>query len=456
MNICWKSILLVWICCQIAGAADPALEKPNIIFIMADDMGYADAGCYGGKHIQTPHIDGMADQGMRFTQCYAGSPVCAPARSVLMTGLHAGHTRVRGNTGRGGVKGLGGAEGRVPLEDKDVTVAEVLQQAGYVTGMTGKWGLGEPGTTGVPQNQGFDEWFGYLNQRRAHSYYPDFIWLGKGRFDLPGNTGGRQQQYTHDLFTGFALNFIRRHRQGPFFLYLPYTVPHAKFQIPDYGPYASKAWTDQEKTYAAMITRMDADIGRVLALLEELDLDEKTIVFFCSDNGAADRYDHLFQSSGPLRGRKRDLTEGGIRTPMVVRWPGNITPGSVNETPWTFADFLPTAAALAGAEVPALIDGLSVVPLLKGMTQPELEERFLYWEFFEDGFKQASRWQHWKAIRSHPGEALELYHLEKDPGETRNVASEHPEIVHAFENYLATARTPSEAWPAPIDRESEE
>ncbi len=428
-----------------------ALAKPNIIFIMADDMGYGDLGCYGGRHIETPHLDRMAKEGLRFTQCYSGSPVCAPARSVLMTGLHAGHTRVRGNTGRGGVVGLGGKEGRVPLRDEDVTVAEVLKKAGYVAGMAGKWGLGEPGTTGLPVRQGFDEWFGHLNQRRAHTYYPDYLWLNDARFELPGNTGGRRQQYSHDLFTGFALNFIRRHREEPFFLYLPYTVPHARFEIPDLGAYAEKEWTEQEKVYAAMITRLDADVGALLALLRELDLDENTVVFFCSDNGAANRYDSLFRSSGALRGRKRDMTEGGIRTPMIVRWPGTISPDRVSDAPWTFTDFLATAADIGGLPVPPETDGMSVLPTLKGKHQPELENRFLYWEFFEGGFKQAARWQAWKAIRSRPDKAIELYHLENDPGEAQDVARQHPEVVLAFENYLAGARWPSEAWPSPID-----
>ena len=242
-------------------------------------MGYGDAGCFGGKHIQTPNIDRLAVEGMRFTQCYAGSTVCAPSRSVLMTGLHTGHTRVRGNFGKGGVKGLGGGKGRVPLRTEDITVAEVLKGAGYSTGITGKWGLGEPVTEGTPNRQGFDEWFGYLNQRRAHSFYPTFIWLNEGRFDLPGNANGKQQQYTHDLFTGFALSFIRKNQRKPFFLYLPYTVPHARFEIPDLGSYENKKWPEQAKVYAAMITRMDDHIGKIMALLKELEIDKKTIVF---------------------------------------------------------------------------------------------------------------------------------------------------------------------------------
>ncbi len=446
-----KGIALLACLLSLALVHTHAERPPNIVFIMADDMGYADAGCFGGQHIHTPTLDRMAAEGTRFTQCYSGSPVCAPARSVLMTGLHTGHTRVRGNMGRGGVKGLGGKDGRVPLRAEDVTVAEVLQAAGYATGMSGKWGLGEPGTEGTPNRQGFDAWFGHLNQRRAHSYYPDFLFHNDQRFDLPGNMDGRQQQYSHDLFTGFALNFVRQHAETPFFLYLPYTVPHAKFEIPDYDRYADRDWSDQEKCYAAMITRMDRDIGRLFTLLESLEIDEETIVFFCSDNGAADRYDHLFQSSGPLRGRKRDLTEGGIRTPMLVRWPGKVPAGAVSEAVWSFADFLPTAASLSGTTTPSGLDGIDVSPALLGNDLPILRERFLYWEFFEQGFKQAARWRNWKAIRSRPHGPLELYDLAQDIGEKHNVAAENPEVVTAFESYLATARTPSDAWPTPID-----
>jgi arylsulfatase A-like enzyme len=317
----------------------PAAAAPNIIYIMADDMGYADAGCYGGKYVQTPTLDQMAAEGMRFTDAYSGAPVCAPARSVLMTGKHTGHTTVRGNFGKqGGVRGLGGGKGRVPLLAEDVTVAEVLKAAGYHTGMTGKWGLGEPNTSGEPNSQGFDEWFGYLNQRRAHTYYPDFIWKNREKYPLPGNTGGKKTQYTHDLCAAFALDFIKRNHAKPFFLYLPYCIPHSKLEIPDLGPYADDTkFGKAETTYAAMITRMDTDIGKMMALLKALKIDDNTIVFFCSDNGAASRYDGKLNSSGPLRGRKRDMYEGGLRVPMIVRWPGRIKAGTVSGTPWTFA-----------------------------------------------------------------------------------------------------------------------
>jgi arylsulfatase A-like enzyme len=424
-------------------------QRPNIIFIMADDLGYGDLGCYGQNVIQTPHIDALARAGMRFTQCYAGSTVCAPSRSVLMTGKHTGHTTVRGNFGKGGVVGLGGGKGRVPLKTEDVTIAECLKQAGYVTGMAGKWGLGEPDTSGEPNRQGFDQWFGYLNQRRAHTYYPTFIWRNQEKVMLNGNQDGKQPQYTHDMFTEFALDFIRDHQAGPFFLYLPYCIPHSNYEIPSTAPYTDQPWKKDEKVHAAMITRMDGDVGRILNLLDALNLEDDTIVFFCSDNGAAERWDGRFDSSGTLRGRKRDLYEGGIRTPMIVRWPGKVKAGSASDLAWYFPDVLPTLADIADTKAPEKIDGVSVLPTLLGQPQ-DLSERRLYWEFFERGFQQAMRWHHWKVIRQEPGAPLELYDLRNDPGETTNIAAHHPAVIDSFEAYLKVARTESEDWPVDL------
>ena len=267
-------------------------------------------------------------------------------------------------------------------------MAEVLKTAGYVTGMTGKWGLGEPNTTGLPNDQGFDEWFGYLNQRRAHSYCVDFLWLNRERYPLPSNAAGQRQQYTHDLFTDFALDFVTRHAREPFFLYVPYTIPHGAYEVPDMGPYGDKPWTKKERTYAAMVSRMDGDIGRLLALLGELDLKDRTLLFFCSDNGAANNWLGVFDSNGPLRGKKRDVYEGGIRVPMIVTGPG-VPAGQVSDAPWYFADLLPTLADWVDVETPAGVDGVSVLPLLKGEAQ-DLSKRLLYWEFYEGGFMQAA------------------------------------------------------------------
>jgi arylsulfatase A-like enzyme len=427
-------------------SAAETIAKPNIIFVMADDLGYGDLGCYGQQVIKTPHIDQLATGGLRFTQCYAGSTVCAPSRSVLMTGKHTGHTTVRGNFGTGGVQGLGGGKGRVPLRKQDVTVAEVLKQAGYVTGMTGKWGLGEPNTSGQPNSQGFDEWFGYLNQRRAHTYYPTYIWRNRQRVDLDGNRDGNQTQYTHDMFANFALEFIRENQARPFFLYVPFCLPHSRYEIPSTDPYSEMPWTENEKVHAAMVTRMDSDVGRITALLEELEIDQNTLVFFCSDNGAANRWKRRFDSSGSLRGKKRDMYEGGIRTPMITHWPGHIKAGTESDLPWYFADVLPTLADLANVDPPAEIDGVSVLPTILGKQQ-KLDKRFLYWEYFEKGFQQAVRWGDWKTVTRKPGQKMELYDLANDIGETEDVASQHPDVVARIEAYLKTARTESKEFP---------
>lgn len=416
--------------------------KPNIIFIMADDLGYHDLGSYGQKKILTPHLDQMADEGIRFTNVYSGSTVCAPARSVLMTGQHTGNTTVRGNFTQ--ASGLPGR--RVPLQESDTTLADVIKQAGYATGITGKWGLGEPGTTGIPNKQGFDEWFGYLNQRHAHTYYPEYLWRNEERVILEGNLDGKREVYTHDLFANFALDFIRENRDTNFFLYLAYTVPHSDYEIPDTDPYTDSLWTDNEKIHAAMITRMDRDIGRMMQLLTDLGIDDNTIVFFCSDNGAAEFWEGRFDSSFPLRGRKRDMYEGGIRVPMVVRYPVKVPAGKVSDQPWYFPDVLPTIADLAGVTPPASIDGISVLPLLFGENQ-ETDDRIFYWEFWERGFQQAARWRNWKAVKLGPDMNVELYDLSIDISEENNLAAEFPEIVKIFEDAFVNERVPSSFWP---------
>jgi arylsulfatase A-like enzyme len=428
--------------------------RPNIVLIMVDDMGYHDLGCYGQRKIKTPHIDKMSSEGMRFTNVYAGSPVCAPARSVLMTGRHTGHTTVRGNFGKFGVKGLGGGNGRVPLNADDVTVAEVLQGAGYTTGMIGKWGLGEPNTTGEPRKQGFDYFFGHLNQRRAHTYYPSYLWRNEKKIVLTGNTSGKRSQHSHFLFAAEALEFVKKNAdvEKPFFLYLPFTFPHSKYEIPSVAPYENEPWSKDAKVHAAMITQMDKDVGKLLTLLKELKIDDNTLVFFCSDNGAAQRWTDIFDSSHPLRGRKRDVYEGGIRTPMIARWPGRVPAATTNDSPWAFWDILPTLAEVAGnpKDVPNDIDGTSVLRSLLGQTQTELNNRFLYWEFYEGGFVQAVRRGKWKAIRF-ANKQLQLYDLSKDIAEATDVADENPEVVAQFSKYLLTARVPSKNWVSPVD-----
>jgi arylsulfatase A-like enzyme len=434
-------------------------ERPNIIFILADDLGYGDLGCYGQRTIRTPNLDRMAAEGMIFTDHYAGSTVCAPSRCCLMTGVHTGHAFIRGND-------------RIPLRPSDVTVAELLRQAGYATGIVGKWGLGEPDSTGIPNRKGFDHWFGYLNQRHAHNYYPDYLWRNEEKVPLanevtpvnpPGGVATRRVQYSSDLFTADALKFIDRNRRRPFFLYLAYTIPHANneakpdgMEVPSYGPYADEDWPNPQKGYAAMITRMDADIGRLFARLKSLGLDRKTLVLFSSDNGphregGADPA--FFDSSGALRGCKRDLYEGGIRVPLIARWPGRIAAGSGSDHVCASWDFLPTCCELTGAPIPQGIDGLSILPTLLGLPQMQQKHEYLYWEFHEQGKKQAVRMGDWKGVRLNvakdPNGPIELYDLKRDMGEERNVADQHPEIVGQIAAIMASARTPSEHWPWP-------
>lgn len=430
------------------GHAQPAPRRPNIIFIMADDLGYGDLGCYGQTRIKTPHIDKLAAEGMRFTQCYAGSTVCAPSRSCLMTGQHTGHTLIRGNA-------------RIPLRPEDTTIAEVMKGAGYATGIVGKWGLGEPDTTGVPNRQGFDHWFGYLNQRNAHNYYPDHLWRNEERHPLPANEGDGRGAYTHDLFTEDALQFIDDNTAQPFFLYLPYTIPHANnelgretgdgMEVPSQGEYADTDWPHVEKSAAAMISRLDADVGRIMARLRERGIDEHTVVFFTSDNGPHNEGGHdaeFFESRGPLRGVKRDLYEGGIRVPMIARWPGVIRAGAVSDTPWAFWDVLPTAAEVAGVLPPDGIDGVSVLPTLRGEAQTP--HKCLYWEFYERGFDQAVLMHPWKGVRrKRGGDKLELYNLDDDIGETTDLAAKHPDIASRIAEVMRDAHTDNEHYQRP-------
>jgi arylsulfatase A-like enzyme len=442
-------------------AGKSSTKKPNIIFILADDLGYGDLGCFGQKRIKTPSLDRMAEQGMRLTQHYAGSTVCAPSRCVLMTGLHTGHCLVRGNA-------------RVPLRPSDVTVAELLKQAGYATGIVGKWGLGEPNSTGIPNRQGFDYWFGYLNQRHAHNYYPAYLWRNEEKVQLknevrsvtpPGGVATKKVEYSHDLIAKEALAFLERSKDGPFFLYLPLTIPHANneagnkgMEVPDHGIYADKDWPEPQKGHAAMITRMDGDIGKLFAKLKELGIDKNTFVFFSSDNGPhreGGNNPNFNDSNGLLRGIKRDLYEGGIRVPTLARWPGKIKAGSLTDHISGFWDFLPTCAELAGFKPPEGIDGISIVPALLGKSKKQKKHKFLYWEFHEQGKRQAVRMGDWKGVRLNankkPNGPIELYNLKTDIGEKQNVADQHPDIVVKIEGYMKTARVPSKDWRWPTD-----
>jgi arylsulfatase A-like enzyme len=443
---------LMFIILLVLTIAVPQRSKPNIILIQADDLGYGDLSCYGQKKFKTPAIDRLASGGTRFTQYYAGSTVCAPSRSVLMTGQHTGHTRIRGNA-------------RYPLLPEDVTVAEVLKSAGYRTGLIGKWGLGEDGTTGVPNRQGFDYFYGYLNQRHAHNYYPTFLWRNEERIKLRNNVPNEDQEgsgvsdnkldYSHDLFTQEAMAFLEKSAGEPFFLYLAYTTPHANneakakgMEVPDLGEFAGKDWPEPQKGKAAMITRMDRDIGKLLERLKQLDVDKNTIVIFTSDNGPHKEGGvdpNFFDSNGALRGIKRDLYEGGIRVPMIVRWPGKVKAGAESTQVWWHADILPTMAEVAGTKAPANIDGISMLPAVLGKRGKGHE--FLYWEFHEGGFQQAVRMGDWKGVRRGSDAPLELYDLKTDISEQTDVAQKHPEIVKRIAEYLKNARIDSPQWP---------
>jgi arylsulfatase A-like enzyme len=427
-----RSVLVTLVAGLLAlGPARAADRPPNVVFILADDLGYGDLGCFGQRLIRTPCIDRLAAEGVRFTQAYAGATVCAPSRCALLTGKHNGHAFVRGNREIQ-------PEGQVPMPADTVTAAHVMKRAGYATSLIGKWGLGKPDSESVPNTMGFDYFYGYNCQRKAHEYYPEYLWRNGEKVMLHG------KQYSHDLMAEEALAFVRRHKDRPFFLYLAFTIPHQKLQVPDLGPYANEPWPDNLKTLAAMTTRMDRDVGRLTGLLKELGLDERTLVIFASDNGAAWR-DKLFNHSGPLRGYKRDMYEGGIRTPAIARWPGRIRPGTVSDQVWAFWDVLPTLADLTGQPAPPGLDGVSVLPALldgKPVAHPPL-----YWEFHERGFDQAARIGDWKAVRHGLKQPIELYDLKADPGETRDVAAQHPDVVRRFEDFLKTARTDSEIWP---------
>jgi len=400
-----------------------APQKPNIIFIMADDLGYGDLGCYGQKLIRTPNVDKLAKQGTRFTQFYAGSSVCGPSRCSLMTGYHTGHARVRGNNS-------------AILKSSDVTVAKTLRDAGYATGLIGKWDLGHEGTSGEPMKQGFNYSFGYLRDSHAHNYWTDHLFRNGQRIPKARNV------YSHDLCAAESLDFIRHEQGRPFFLYAPFTLPHGFLDPPNDEPYDKQySWPLANRKYAAMVTRLDTTVGEIMALLDELKLSEKTIVFFASDHGPDyDVGNRLFQSNGPLRGIKRDLYEGGIRVPMIVRWPGKIPGGITSDQIWAFWDFLPTAAEIAGTVPPTGIDGVSVLPSLLGKSS--IEHSPLYWEFYEYGFQQAVRVRDWKTIRHAPGKALELYDLKNDLGEEEDVAASNPQVVREMEDTLQTARSP--------------
>jgi arylsulfatase A-like enzyme len=436
--------------------------KPNIIYILADDLGYGDLGCFGQEVIQTPEIDRMAAQGMKFTSHYSGSTVCAPSRCTLMTGLHTGHARIRGNS-------------TFPLMPGDLTVAEILQKNGYKTALIGKWGLGEAGTTGTPNKKGFDYFFGYLNQIRAHNSYPDYLWRNEEKVPLDnkveiiqdtyargiGSVAREKRTHSHTLFTQESLDFITANKDSSFFLYLAYTIPHANnegipmgqngMEVPDLGIYKNESWPEAQKAHAAMISLLDKDVGRILTRLAELRIDKNTLVFFTSDNGphkegGADP--EFFDSNGPLRGMKRELYEGGIRVPTIAWWPGKIQEGTESDHISAFWDFLPTACDIAGVRLTAKTDGISFLPAMTGGEQQRHE--FLYWEFVPMGGRLAALKDNWKAVRYNmtddPDAAIQLFDLSQDISEEHDVAADHPEIVENIKSLMSLAHTSSDVF----------
>lgn len=442
--ICWG---LAW--------GETPVRTPNIVFILADDLGYGDLGAYGQKLIQTPHLDAMAREGLRFTDAYSGSTVCAPSRCALMTGRDMGHARIRGN-------------GAVPLAPDDPNVAKILKTRGYHTALYGKWGLGEADSTGIPTRQGFDEFYGYLNQGHAHDYYPEFLWRNETKEPLPGNHTDRAHKgvcdqcttYSNDAITKEALAYVERRatasEKQPFFLYLALTLPHANnerkaakgngMEVPDLGAYAAMPWGEPEKGKAAMISRMDGYVGALREKLEALGIAQDTLIFFSSDNGPHKEGggDPLFfNSNGGLRGFKRDLYEGGVRVPFIAWWPGTIAPGE-SALPVAFWDLPATLAQLTGAPAPEG-EGVPFTAALFGQPAPARE--YLYWEFHEGAYKRAVRMGTWKGVKPRHDQALELYDLATDVAETRNIADEHPEVVAKIEAILAQARTPNPDWP---------
>lgn len=425
-------------------------EKPNIILIMADDLGYGDLGVYGQKIIQTPNINDLARGGMRFTNYYAGSTVCAPSREALLTGKHTGHTFIRGNF-------LTDEKEDPAMPFEKVTIAEILKEKGYYTGLIGKWGLGGEGRG--PERQGFDYSYGYLDQIQAHNYYPPFLYENGKKIMLDENKNGLERVYSHDLFIGKTVEFLTNRDDQPFFLYLPYTIPHGKHVIPDNEPYTNENWTEEQKNYAAMLTRLDADIGNLITLLKTKGLNENTIIFFTSDNGANPGFAKFFTSNGTFRGHKTTLYEGGIRVPLIVNWPDKIKRGQVSDHITASWDLLPTICQIAGVSSPAGLDGISFYPTLFG-GKKQKEHSFLYWEYYTYNYNwnkpeskvprnwldaRAVRIGKWKAVsKSLPQDdsyTIELYDLDVDQEEKNDVATAHPDIIKKVKDIFVRSST---------------
>lgn len=426
-------------------AAEPS--KPNVIFILSDDLAQGDIGCYGQKLIKTPNLDTMAKEGTQYTQAYCGTSVCAPSRASLMIGQHTGHSPIRANREIQ-------PEGQKPLPDGTYTVAKMFKDNGYATACIGKWGMGMFDTTGSPLKLGFDHFFGYNCQRHAHSYFPTYLYRDDKRFELEGNDGKTVgKTYAQNLIADETINWVTANKDKPFFLFYAITLPHGRHEIDSQGIYKDEPWTVQQKNYAAQVTRLDSDIGRLLAKLKELKLDEKTLVIIAGDNGSSYAPDSeigkKFDQSmgGMLRGYKRSLYEGALRQACIARWPGVVPAEKVSNEPWAFWDFLPTCAEMIGVKVPeeATIDGVSILTLLKGGAAPKRD--YFYWELHEVESLQAIRFGEWKAVKNGLSAAVELYDLKADPSEKINLAMKNPELVAKATKKMAEARTAHPDWP---------
>jgi len=472
-----RALLVFLFIVTLADNADAQLQssyvKPNVVLIVADDLGYGDLGCYGQEEIRTPNLDNLAASGMKFTQFYSGATVCAPSRCVLMTGQHGGKAEIRGNKE---IQPMG----QWPLTDGAFTIGELFQSAGYQTGLIGKWGLGAPGTEGAPNHQGFDHFFGYLCQRHAHNYYPEFLFRNNERVPLEGNVvpndrkdgagfASERHVYSHDLMAEEAMEFVERNQDRPFFLYVPFTIPHANneggqrgMEVPSLGQYANKDWPDPQKGHAAMISRMDRDIGRLVRQLDTLGLRENTLVLFTSDNGPhreGGNDPDFNDSNGPLRGIKRDLYEGGIRVPLIANWPGRVAPMTTSDHIGYFGDFMATFADLLQIGAPSDTHSISMLPtLLADSNRPQQRHEFLYWEFHTryrpdpdqeraiPAMLQAVRQDDWKGVLKPNGD-FELYNLSTDIGETHDLRESNPEVAQRLLRILAEEHVESEQWP---------
>jgi len=413
--------------------------KPNIIYILLDDAGIGDFSAYGCKYGVTPNIDRLATEGMKFTRAYSGSAVCAPSRMVLMTGQHTGHILRRANQSKVGLLALPAGQ---------TTVARMLQNAGYATGGFGKWGLGNPETTGVAEKQGFDVFFGYYDQKHAHNHYTDYLIRNSVKVPIQQSGKHTWADYAPTRIADETLSFIEQNKDRPFFCYAAWTPPHGDYVIPENPVFSGKPWPEEIKSYAAMVALADRDVGRVMQKLKDLGIDDRTLVIFSSDNGANPEFIEPLGSTGGLRGHKRMLYEGGTRAPLIVRWPGKIQPGTTSDLLTAFVDFLPTAAELSGLPAPKGIDGHSIVPTLLGKGQPTRHES-LYFEIYEPYFQQAVRMGDWKGYRLGTKAPLELYDLKADPAEKQNIAAAHPDIVRKIEAIMKAEHSPSPYYDAP-------